>query len=181
MYLPEIDHIRSLFRSFIIRRLVIDDPQQGTCAVKTSISRLVVDVLGMVPGFFSVTSYLMSNMLFWRRLQSPSSLFLSEGGSRNYRLSSVITRIEEKCWVQLRHCHCKWECWSGWEANPKSACFIRDLVNYLLSCLSPFVPASWKVFAMVCRSALDRLCGLVVRVLGYRSGGPGSIPVTTRN
>jgi hypothetical protein len=24
-----------------------------------------------------------------------------------------------------------------------------------------------------------RLCGLVVRVLGYRSGGPGSIPGTT--
>jgi hypothetical protein len=24
------------------------------------------------------------------------------------------------------------------------------------------------------------LCGLVVRVLGYRSGGPGSIPGTTR-
>jgi hypothetical protein len=23
---------------------------------------------------------------------------------------------------------------------------------------------------------MDRLCGLVVRVLGYRSGGPGSIP-----
>jgi hypothetical protein len=28
-------------------------------------------------------------------------------------------------------------------------------------------------------STLDRLCGLVVRVLGYRSGGPGSIPGTT--
>jgi hypothetical protein len=27
----------------------------------------------------------------------------------------------------------------------------------------------------------DRLCGLVVRVLGYRSGGHGSIPGTTRN
>jgi hypothetical protein len=27
---------------------------------------------------------------------------------------------------------------------------------------------------------LDRLCGLVVRVLGYRSGGPGSIPGATR-
>jgi hypothetical protein len=27
----------------------------------------------------------------------------------------------------------------------------------------------------------DRLCGLVVRVLGYRSGGPGSVPGTTRN
>jgi hypothetical protein len=26
----------------------------------------------------------------------------------------------------------------------------------------------------------DRLCGLVVRVLGYRSGGRGSIPGTTR-
>jgi hypothetical protein len=26
----------------------------------------------------------------------------------------------------------------------------------------------------------DRLCGLLNRVLGYRSGGPGSIPGTTR-
>jgi hypothetical protein len=26
----------------------------------------------------------------------------------------------------------------------------------------------------------DRLCGLAVRVLGYRSGDPGSIPGTTR-
>jgi hypothetical protein len=26
----------------------------------------------------------------------------------------------------------------------------------------------------------DRLCGLMVRVLGYRAGGPGSIPGTTR-
>jgi hypothetical protein len=29
-------------------------------------------------------------------------------------------------------------------------------------------------------SPLDRPSGLVVRVLGYRSGGPGSIPGTTR-
>jgi hypothetical protein len=29
-------------------------------------------------------------------------------------------------------------------------------------------------------STLDRLCGLVVRVLGYKSGGPGAIPGTTR-
>jgi hypothetical protein len=28
--------------------------------------------------------------------------------------------------------------------------------------------------------SLDRLCGLVVRVIGYRSGGPGLIPGTTR-
>jgi hypothetical protein len=26
----------------------------------------------------------------------------------------------------------------------------------------------------------DRLCGLVIRVIGYRSGGPGSIPGTTK-
>jgi hypothetical protein len=26
----------------------------------------------------------------------------------------------------------------------------------------------------------DRLCGLVARILGYRSGSPGSIPGTTR-
>jgi hypothetical protein len=26
----------------------------------------------------------------------------------------------------------------------------------------------------------DRLCGLVVRIIGYRSGGPGSIPGSTR-
>jgi hypothetical protein len=30
------------------------------------------------------------------------------------------------------------------------------------------------------KSLEDRLCGLVVRVLGYRSGGPGSIPGTTK-
>jgi hypothetical protein len=29
-------------------------------------------------------------------------------------------------------------------------------------------------------TSLDRLCGPVVRVLGYRSGGPGSIPGTTK-
>jgi hypothetical protein len=27
---------------------------------------------------------------------------------------------------------------------------------------------------------MDRLCGLVVRFLGYRSGGPGSIPSSTK-
>jgi hypothetical protein len=32
----------------------------------------------------------------------------------------------------------------------------------------------------VCFVYRDRLCGLVVRVLGYRSRGPGSIPGTTR-
>jgi hypothetical protein len=35
--------------------------------------------------------------------------------------------------------------------------------------------ALWAVIITV-----DLLCSLVVRVLGYRSGGPGSIPGTTR-
>jgi hypothetical protein len=33
---------------------------------------------------------------------------------------------------------------------------------------------------MLLWATLDRLCGLVVKVLGYRSRGPGSIPGTTR-
>jgi hypothetical protein len=34
-------------------------------------------------------------------------------------------------------------------------------------------------FLTICYQ-VDCLCGLVVRVLGYRSGGPGSIPGTTK-
>jgi hypothetical protein len=38
------------------------------------------------------------------------------------------------------------------------------------------------IFSSLClfQTLHDRLCGLVVRVLGYRSGGPGSILGTTR-
>jgi hypothetical protein len=42
-----------------------------------------------------------------------------------------------------------------------------------ISWLSSLISGSWIVIS-------NRLCGLVVRVLGYRSGGPGSIPGTTR-
>jgi hypothetical protein len=35
-------------------------------------------------------------------------------------------------------------------------------------------------FLIIGKVTKDRLCGLVVRVLGYRSGGPGSIPGITR-
>jgi hypothetical protein len=37
-----------------------------------------------------------------------------------------------------------------------------------------------KKLLLIVYIVLNRLCGLVVRVLGYRSGGPGSIPGTTR-
>jgi hypothetical protein len=36
------------------------------------------------------------------------------------------------------------------------------------------------VFSFVYIYIYDRLCGLAIRVLNYRSGGPGSIPGTTR-
>jgi hypothetical protein len=40
--------------------------------------------------------------------------------------------------------------------------------------------SSVTVFFLFSLNYNDRLCGLAVRVLGYRSGGPGSIPGTTR-
>jgi hypothetical protein len=51
----------------------------------------------------------------------------------------------------------------------------RDCVQF------GFFFASSHHFYYSCISILiDRLCGLVVSVLGYRSGGPGSISGTTR-
>jgi hypothetical protein len=41
---------------------------------------------------------------------------------------------------------------------------------------STLLASDWLVYL----DYTDRLCGLVVRVLGYRSGGTGSIPGTTR-
>jgi hypothetical protein len=49
-------------------------------------------------------------------------------------------------------------------------------IKYLLSCTHE---AEWTPF-QTHYIFFDRLCGLVVRVLGYRSGGPGSIPGTTK-
>jgi hypothetical protein len=40
-----------------------------------------------------------------------------------------------------------------------------------------FIPSDMKIDMLVLR---DRLCGLVVRVSGYRSKGPVSIPDSTR-
>jgi hypothetical protein len=37
-----------------------------------------------------------------------------------------------------------------------------------------------EYFTLKCFANFYRPCGLVVRVLGYRSGGPGSIPGTTK-
>jgi hypothetical protein len=51
-------------------------------------------------------------------------------------------------------------------------------VNFLNKALKGNMDVSETKFEEF--GACDRLCSLVVRVLGYRSGGPGSIPCTTR-
>jgi hypothetical protein len=43
-----------------------------------------------------------------------------------------------------------------------------------------FIETDFTLYFGVVIVSSDRLCGLVVRVLGYRFGGPGSIPGTTR-
>jgi hypothetical protein len=42
-----------------------------------------------------------------------------------------------------------------------------------------FISSSVNIIEISCATS-DRLCGLVVSVLGYRSGDQGSIPGTTR-
>jgi hypothetical protein len=44
----------------------------------------------------------------------------------------------------------------------------------------PAVRTFVKLILLAINPNDDSLCGLVVRVLGYRSGGPGSIPGTTK-
>jgi hypothetical protein len=43
------------------------------------------------------------------------------------------------------------------------------------------LPVRYGLNLYVLQKNVDRLCGLVVRVLGYRSGGPRSIPGTMKN
>jgi hypothetical protein len=65
-----------------------------------------------------------------------------------------------------------------------TAYLVGHLLIYLAGCLGIFVRIFMMhllgVFFLYLSGCFDRLCGLVVRVLGYRSGGPGSIPGTTR-
>jgi hypothetical protein len=41
-------------------------------------------------------------------------------------------------------------------------------------------PVRYELNLYVMQKKVDRLCGLVARIPGYRSRGPGSIPGTTR-
>jgi hypothetical protein len=53
------------------------------------------------------------------------------------------------------------------------------IIMFLGSKVRPVRRADSPIIYEYVREA-DLLCGLVVRILGYRSGGPGSIPGTTR-
>jgi hypothetical protein len=77
-------------------------------------------------------------------------------------------------------------------AVPISSSLIPSLWLYLLKNTSlklrimQFSPASYHFISLWSKYSpqhpfLDSLCGLVVRFLGYGSGGPGSISGTTRN
>jgi hypothetical protein len=71
-----------------------------------------------------------------------------------------------------------------WQSVLGQICFISTSRKY--NCMfcrritfHEFVALSTHKFDSLLHNK-DRLCGLVVRVFGYRSGGPGSIPGTTK-
>jgi hypothetical protein len=70
----------------------------------------------------------------------------------------------------------------GISAQNTTILIFKVFVGFAIQCCFPEVSAQLYAVILFTNSEdyLDRLCGLVVRVLGYRSGGPGSIAVTTR-
>jgi hypothetical protein len=42
------------------------------------------------------------------------------------------------------------------------------------------LPVRYELNLYIMQNKVDRLCGVVVRALGYRSGCPGSIPGSTK-
>jgi hypothetical protein len=68
---------------------------------------------------------------------------------------------------------------------PFHVIYVRKLFFFLLKVCTSVTFAdnstdSFSSYLLNVLLQLDRLCGLVVRVLGYRSGGLGSIPGTTK-
>jgi hypothetical protein len=65
------------------------------------------------------------------------------------------------------------------EPKRTQALDVQSVAIHSYDLLVAAVTAKWKHYLSYTEWC-GRLCGLVVRVLGYRSGGPGSIPGTTR-
>jgi hypothetical protein len=58
-------------------------------------------------------------------------------------------------------------------------CLVQRILLWMCMKTERKLPKMSKIPSLD-QGRMDRLCGLVVRVLGYRSGGPGSIPGTTK-
>jgi hypothetical protein len=124
-----------------------------------------VFVLIVLPRFLRPSCYAVWRpMLLWTSHQRRSCLYTL----RWRRYSWICTEPQWNittigCWGRLR----RW-------GNSNISISLSYISSLLLS------GKEWATFNvhMCCR--IDRLCGLVVRVLGYRVGGPGSIPGTTR-
>jgi hypothetical protein len=56
----------------------------------------------------------------------------------------------------------------------------RQSTNWACRHCEARVQLGFVIIIIIIIIIIDHLCGLVVRVLGYRSGGPGSTPGTTR-
>jgi hypothetical protein len=102
----------------------------------------------------------------------------------NRSVLSVHTAI---CNTQNRHVHVLRTAASVYNGHgqtvalkPHAALWNDSMDNLLHGTQSLSYSRLFQQFMDPKGSFPDRLCGLVVRVLGYRSGGPGSIPGTTR-
>jgi hypothetical protein len=62
-----------------------------------------------------------------------------------------------------------------WMGHQAESCGLSEAV--ILSKIGSVANKASEFFSVYCE---DRLCGLVVRVPGYRSIGPGKIPGATR-
>jgi hypothetical protein len=120
----------------------------------------------------------------YKRFKDERCLYLHGGYAQCFRTTLAIgcpfTSLPKENSVYL-------EIWR-WSRHVPSK-FLYKLVSrhYMTSqkttvrnCSSVFCccPSPTKTFVGQYEN-IDRPCGLVVRVLGYRSGGPGSIPGTT--
>jgi hypothetical protein len=65
-------------------------------------------------------------------------------------------------------------------ADVSPSCVLVHELNVRRIKLSHLATERRPFFFQIFMALIDRLCGLVVRVLDYRFGGPGSIPGTTR-
>jgi hypothetical protein len=120
-----------------------------------------------------------------------SWVYLLVAGGCSWTTESVFSVSEVSCvplnrgsvssiGLSLSNKGTHWKCHSGltqasvWHQFWLPTKWLNDSAGHVFKIREPF-----KLFVRCCKGN-DRLCGLVVRVLGYRSGGPGSIPGTTR-